>query len=170
MTDITSTTPPPFAPPPLVPVAPAPETPPDVAPAIEAPATPSPPSAGSVAPAAAAIVPPVAAAAVLDPVAAPVAPVPVAAVVAAVKTDVEIERANLLGDLHHILGFVADMGAGLEAHAMAAAKSGDAEVHAGLSRLATLFGEFRMGLLTAGRDLPAKLAADAAGLVAKSKA
>jgi hypothetical protein len=167
---MTDTTSPAASPAPLT--VPVPMTPPAAPPVIESPGTPSPPSAASEAPAAAPIVPPVGAAAVLE------SPPPTDDMIATaesmvfetVKSEAEIQRGRLLGDLHHIVGFVEEMGADIEAHAMAAAKAGEHDVHVGLSRLSTLFGEFRNGLLSAGRALPAKLASDAAGLVAKAKA
>lgn len=121
-------------------------------PVIEAPGTPSTPSAASEAPAAAPIVPPVGAAAlVLDPVE------PTA-------------RARFLGMFHHVADSIEEMTAELDAHAKAAAKAGETDVHAALERFATLFGEFRNGLLSAGKTLPPKLETEAAGLAAKAKA
>lgn len=138
-------------------VAPAP------APVPEAPDAPSSPSVVSEAPAAAPIVPPVGAAALVpdEPVADPVVePEPVA----------ETERAKVMGVLHHIATDIENFGAMLESHAHAAMKAGETDVHSALSRIATLFGEFRNGLMSAGKTMPPTLEAEAAGLVAKAKA
>lgn len=133
---------------------------PAVEPVTEAPATASTPSPGSEAPAAAPIATDGAAAMV------PVEPVPVAEA-EPVKPS---EREMLLGMLHHVVDSVEDMGAEIETHARAAVVAGEADVHAALAKLATLFGEFRNGLMGAGKTMPAKLEAEAAGLVAKAKA
>jgi hypothetical protein len=131
------------------------QTPPAIVPAPEAPGTPSTPSAVSEAPAAAPIVPPVGAAAkVPEPVAIPV----------------ETERAMLLGAMHHLVSDIESFGGAIEEHARAAVVAGEHDVHAALSRIVTLFGEFRNGLLSAGKTMPAKLETEAAGLVAKAKA
>lgn len=130
---------------------------PAVEPVTEAPATASTPSPGSEAPAAALVATDGAAA--LVPVKAP-EPVAVAE---------PTERERLLGMLHHVVDSVEDMSAELETHARAAVVAGEADVHAALAYIATLFGEFRNGLVTAGKSMPAKLEVEAAGLVAKAK-
>lgn len=81
-----------------------------------------------------------------------------------------VQRGILLGALHHVVSDVEAFGQMLDEHARAAITAGEQDVHAALSRLSTLFGEFRNGVLTAGTTLPAKLQTEAAGLVAKAKA
>lgn len=138
---------------------------PAVEPVHEAPATASTPSPGSEAPAAALVATDGAAAMV------PVEPVMVAEVVHAVPEPVrQSEREMLLGMLHHVVDSVEDMGAEIETHARAAVVAGEADVHAALAKLSMLFGEFRNGLMSAGKTMPAKLESEAAGLVAKAKA
>lgn len=146
-------------------------TPPAVEPATEAPGTPSTPSAVSEAPAAAPIVPPVGAAALVPEVHDSVAVVEAAAAMAVdqIKTDAESERSKLLGVMHHLVSDIESFGGAIEEHARAAVVAGEHDVHAALSRIVTLFGEFRNGLLSVGKTLPAKLETEAAGLVAKAK-
>lgn len=136
---------------------------PAVEPVTEAPGTPSTPSAASEAPAAAPIATDGAAALV------PAVEAAATSVEASAVEEVATERAKLMGVLHHIVGDIESFGEAVEAHASAAIRAGEADVHAALSRIATLFGEFRNGMLSSGTTLPAKLAAEAAGLVEKSK-
>lgn len=136
---------------------------PAVEPVTEAPGTPSTPSAASEAPAAALIATDSAAALV------PAVEAAATSIEASAVEEVMTERAKLMRVLHHVVGDVESFGEMIEAHASAAVKAGEHDIHAALSRIAMLFGEFRNGLLSAGKTLPAKLADEAAGLVEKSK-
>lgn len=145
---------------------------PAVTPVPEAPDAPSSPSVVSEAPAAAPIVPPVGAAA-LVPDEAPSKNFDVVVSGFEGKTDEEVAKAKrgaLLGVLHHVTTDIEHFGSMMESHAHAAMKAGESDVHAALSRLATLFGEFRNGLMSAGKTMPPALETEAAGLVAKAKA
>lgn len=76
---------------------------------------------------------------------------------------------SVVGHLHNVLNDVQTGVTDIQGRAKTAIDAGDTETHAALSRLETLFGEFRNGLVNFGKALPANLEAEAAKLAAMVK-